>query len=95
MKSPKILFTFADVSPIDLYVFSPKIRVLNCSKNGYLGEKNQTQIPSFWPIDVFLAGLITLKMTAPKIHLLVFNFKNVIKTLNDTPHLLYLEVQLK
>ena len=39
MKSPKILFTFADISPIDLYVFSPKIRVLNCGKNGYLGEK--------------------------------------------------------
>ena len=51
--------------------------MINCGKNGYLGGKKSdtTQISNFWPINFFLAVLITLKMTAPKIYLLVFNLK--------------------
>ena len=48
--------------------------ITNIGKNGYLRGKNQTQI------CLLLAVLMTSKMTASKINLFVFNFKNVVET---------------
>ena len=46
-------------------------------------KKNQIQALHFLPMGLFQAASMTSKMTAPEIHLFIFNFENVEKTLGD------------
>ena len=68
MKSPKILFTFANIPHSD--------------KNGYLticfSDPNSQFLINWPPVGV---ASMTPKMTAPKLYLLIFNLKLVAETI--------------
>ena len=76
------------VSPIDLDGYMQKFE--NTKAMIYNGKKlhikrEQAQIPNFRPIHLLWAASITLKMSAPKMYLFIFNLENLLDLIPFIP----------
>jgi hypothetical protein len=57
--------------------------MMNNGKNEYLIKTKWTKIPNFRPISLLQAASMISEMSAPKIYILIFNFRNVVETLGE------------